>query len=321
MLSTISLGEPHWSMDTGGFHGHPDPENYARWMEFAAFVPIMRVHGDFNEHRQPWVYGAQAEADAKAAIDLRYRLMPYMYAYERQAHDTGIGIVRPLFWEFPEDGRNTVRITDEWMFGDDFLVAPIVHEGQEHTSIYLPPGEWIDYFRGQRYEGGKHISYTVDPHTWADIPLFVRAGAIIPTQDVEQYVGQHSATRVYVDVFPTAARSAFTYYDDDGITYKYEKGVFYKQLLTASDDGKTVHFDFSAPTGTYVPALRAYEVKLHGIAARTVTVGGASAKRYASVGQLDNGGGPGWTTGTDRFGAVTVVMTPAKTAENIAATR
>lgn len=321
MLSTISLGEPHWSMDTGGFHGHPDPENYARWMEFAAFVPIMRVHGDFNEHRQPWVYGAQAEADAKAAIDLRYRLMPYMYAYERQAHDTGIGIVRPLFWEFPEDGRNTVRITDEWMFGDDFLVAPIVHEGQEHTSIYLPPGEWIDYFRGQRYEGGKHISYTVDPHTWADIPLFVRAGAIIPTQDVEQYVGQHSATRVYVDVFPTAARSAFTYYDDDGITYKYENGVFYKQLLTASDDGKTVHFDFSAPTGTYVPALRAYEVKLHGIAARTVTVGGTSAKRYASVGQLDNGGGPGWTTGTDRFGAVTVVMTPAKTAENIAATR
>lgn len=321
MLSTISLGEPHWSMDTGGFHGHPDPENYARWMEFAAFVPIMRVHGDFNEHRQPWVYGSQAEADAKAAIDLRYRLMPYMYAYERQAHDTGVGIVRPLFWEFPEDVRNTVRITDEWMFGDDFLVAPIVHEGQEHTSIYLPRGEWFDYFRGQRYEGGKDISYTVDPHTWADIPLFVRAGAIIPTEDVEQYVGQHPATRVYVDVFPTAARTTFTYYDDDGITYKYEKGVFYKQQLTTSDDGTTVHFDSSAPTGTYVPALREYEVKLHGIAARTVTVGGTSAKHYASVGQLENGGGPGWTTGTDRYGAVTVVMVPVKTAQNMAATR
>ncbi|MGH9735325.1 MAG: TIM-barrel domain-containing protein [Candidatus Acidiferrales bacterium] len=321
MLSTISLGEPHWSMDTGGFHRHPDPENYARWMEFAAFVPIMRVHGDFNEHRQPWVYGSQAEADAKAAIDLRYRLMPYMYAYERQAHDTGVGIVRPLFWEFPEDASNTVRITDEWMFGDDLLVAPIVHEGQERTSIYLPAGEWIDYSRGQLYDGGKSIGYTIDPHTWSDIPLFVRAGAIVPTQDVEQYVGEHPATRIYVDVFPTAARSTFSYYDDDGITYKYEKGVFYKQQLSARDDGKAVHFDSSAPTGTYVPALRDYEVKLHGIAARTVTIGRASAKHYANVRQLENGGGPGWTTGTDKYGTETIVMIPANVAESIAATR
>ncbi|HTU33598.1 MAG TPA: TIM-barrel domain-containing protein [Candidatus Acidoferrum sp.] len=321
MLSTISLGEPHWSMDTGGFHGHPSPENYARWMEFAAFVPIMRVHGDLNEHRQPWVYGPQAAADAKAAIDLRYRLMPYMYAYERQAHETGVGIVRPLFWEFPEDSRNTVQITDEWMFGDDLLAAPIVHEGQEHRSIYLPPGEWTDYFRGQWYPGGKTITYTVDPHTWSDIPLFVRDGAIIPTENVEQYVGQHPVTRVYVDVFPAAVPSEFTYYDDDGITYAYEKGVFYKQQLSASDDGTVVHFDSAAPTGTYVPALREYEVKLHGFAARTVTVGGTSAKRYDNIAQLDSAGGEGWSTGADQYGAVTVVMIPAKTAESIAATR
>lgn len=321
MLSTISLGEPHWSMDTGGFIGHPDPENYARWTEFAAFVPIMRVHGDLNEHRQPWVYGSQAEADAKAAIDLRYRLMPYMYAYERQAHETGVGLVRPLLWEFPDDGRNTVGITDEWMFGDDLLVAPIVHEGQEYTSIYLPPGEWIDYFRGQHYDGGKSFVYTVDPHTWSDIPLFVRAGAIIPTDDVEQYVGQHPTTRVYLDVFPAATTSMFTYYDDDGITYAYEKGVYYKQQLTASDDGTVVHFDSAAPTGTYVPALREYEVKLHGIGARTVTIGGAVAKRYTDVAQLESAAGEGWTTGADQYGAVTVVMVPAKAAESVAATR
>lgn len=321
MLSTISLGEPHWSMDTGGFIGHPDPENYARWMEFAAFVPIMRVHGDLNEHRQPWVYGSQAEADAKAAIDLRYRLMPYMYAYERQAHETGVGIVRPLFWEFPLDGRNTVQITDEWMFGDNFLVAPIVHEGQEHTSVYLPPGGWIDYFRGQRYDGSKGIVYTVDPHTWSDIPLFVRAGAIIPTEEVEQYVGQHPVTRIYVDVFPTTAASTFTYYDDDGITYAYEKGVFYKQQLTASDDGTVIHFDSAAPTGAYVPALREYEVKLHGIAARTLTIGAEPAKHYADVAQLESAGGDGWTTGTDRYGAVTIVTVPAKAAQSVVASR
>ncbi len=321
MLSTISLGEPHWSMDTGGFIGHPDPENYARWMEFAAFVPIMRVHGDFNEHRQPWVYGPQAEADAKAAIDLRYRLIPYAYAYERQAHETGVGIVRPLFWEFPDDAGHTIRITDEWMFGNDLLVAPIVREGQQYTTVYLPPGEWFEYFRGQQYEGGKNVSYTVDPRTWADIPLFVRAGAIIPTEDVQQYVGQHPVTRIDLDVFPTTTPTTFTYYDDDGITYAYEKGVSYKQLLTTSDDGTIVRFDSAAPTGTYVPALRDYEVKLHGISARTVTIGGAPARHYADTAQLESANGEGWTTSTDQYGAVTVVIVSAKTAENIAATR
>lgn len=321
MLSTVSLGEPHWSMDTGGFIGHPDPENYARWMEFAAFVPIMRVHGSFGEHRQPWVYGPQAEADAKSAIDLRYRLLPYMYAYERQAHDGDVGIVRPLFWEFPDDARYTVGITDEWMFGDDLLVAPIVDQGQKYRTIYLPPGKWIDYFRGPEYDGGKDIIYTVDPQTWADIPLFVRAGAILPTQNVQQYVSQQPVSRVYLNVFPTAKPTTFTYYDDDGITYAYEKGVFYQQQLTASDDGKVVHFEAAAPTGTYVPALQQYEVRLHGIAARTVMIGGTPGTHDANVAQLETTRGAAWATGTDQYGPVTIVMIPAKTAENIAATR
>jgi alpha-glucosidase len=321
MLSTISLGEPHWSMDTGGFIGHPDPENYARWMEFAAFVPIMRVHGQLNEHRQPWVYGAQAEADAKAAIDLRYQLIPYMYAYEREAHDTGVGIVRPLFWEFPDDAQRTVDITNEWMFGDDLLVAPIVQEGQKCRTIYLPPGEWTDYFRGQQYDGGKNIVYTVDPHTWADIPLFVRAGAILPTEDVQQYVGQRPVKRIFLDVFPASRTTSFIYYDDDGMTYAYEKGVFYQQRLTTCDDGIGVHFDAAAPTGTYVPALDEYEVRLHGIAARTVTIGSTAGIHHANVAELEDTSGSGWATGTDRYGPLTVVTIPARTAESISATR
>lgn len=321
MLSTISLGETHWTMDTGGFNGNPDPENYARWMEFAAFAPIMRVHGNLNDLRQPWVYDAQAEADAKAAIELRYRLIPYMYAYEYQAHVDGVGVVRPLSWDFPEDVARTANLTDEWMFGDEMLVAPIVHEGQEHCTIYLPPGQWIDYFRGQRYDGGRNIVYSVDPHTWSDIPLFVRAGAIVPSEDVQQYVGQQPATRIYVDVFPTPAETTFTYYDDDGITYAYEKGVFYEQHLSASDDRTVVRFDAAAPTGRYAPPLREYEVRLHGIAARAVTVGGTAGKHYTDLAHLEDGSAGGWTTGTDRYGAVTFVDIPAKSAEHIVATR
>jgi alpha-glucosidase (family GH31 glycosyl hydrolase) len=321
MLSTVDLGEPHWSMDTGGFVGHPDPENYARWIQFAAFVPIMRVHGDANEHRQPWIYGGQAEADAKAAIELRYRLIPYMYSYERQAHDSGVGIVHPLFWDFPDDAGRIADLTDEWMFGDELLVAPIFAEGQGHRGIYLPPGEWIDYFRGDRYEGDKSIVYSVDPQTWSDIPLFIRAGAILPTQDIQQYVGEGPVKRVYVDVFPTATETSFSYYDDDGVSYAYEKGAFYQQRLTASDNGTVVRFDSAAPTGTYTPPLHEYEVRLHGITAHAVSIEGAESVRYADLVHLESGDAEGWTTGTDRYGAVTVVKVQATVAKHIAASR
>jgi len=321
MLSAVNLGEPHWSMDTGGFVGHPSAENYARWMEFAAFVPIMRVHGFFNEHRQPWIYGSQAEADAKAAIELRYRLIPYMYAYEREAHENGAGVVRPLFWDFPEDTTENAYRTDEWMFGDELLVAPILGEGQAHRSIYLPQGTWIDYFRGMRYEGNKVIEYTVDANTWADIPLFIRQGAILPTQELQQYVGERSVSRIYVDVFPTGTETTFTYYDDDGATYAYEKGAFYEQRLSTSDDGKAVRFNSTAPAGSYKPALREYEVRLHGIRARAVKIDGADIHRYADIPQLENQTSEGWTAGTDRYGDVTCVKLMANGAKQVIAAR
>jgi alpha-glucosidase (family GH31 glycosyl hydrolase) len=321
MLSTIALGEPHWSMDTGGFEGHPGSENYARWVEFAALVPIMRVHGSLNEHRQPWIFGAQAEADAKAAIELRYSLIPYMYAYERQAHETGIGIVHPLFWDFPTDGGRVVDITDEWMFGDELLAAPILGEGQASRTVYLPPGQWFDYFRGQRYEGSQSIVYPVNSQTWSDIPLFIRAGAIFPTQDVQQYVGEHPATRVFVNVFPTSIETSFNYYDDDGLTYAYEKGAFYQQRLSSSDNGTVVRFALATPTGTYKPPLREYEVKLHGISARSVTIDGVESAHYADLAQLESGSAEGWTTGADQYGTITVVKVTAATAKQINASR
>ena len=321
MLSTIGLGEPHWSMDTGGFEGRPDPENYARWVEFAALVPIMRVHGSLDEHRQPWVFGEQAEADAKAAIELRYRLIPYMYSYEHQAHETSVGIVRPIFWDFPEGDGRVADITDEWMFGDELLAAPVLGEGQARRNIYLPPGQWFDYFRGQRYEGSQSIVYPVNAQTWSDIPLFIRAGSILPNQDVQQYVGERPVTRVFVDVFPSATETSFNYYDDDGITYAYESGAFYEQRMSASDNGTLVRFDLATPTGTYKPPLRDYEVKLHGITARAVTVDGKQCTHYTDLAHLESGSAEGWTTGTDRYGAVTFVKIGADTAKQISASR
>ena len=208
MLATLNLGQPHWSMDTGGFVGHPSPENYARWMEFAAFTPIFRVHGTLGEKRQPWVYGPAAEATAARAIRLRYALMPYIYASERVAADTGVGLVRPLFWMFPEEPW-LANETSSWMFGDALLVSPVMESHASQHAVCLPSGTWYDYFHGTRFEGGRVIQYPVDAQTWQDIPLFVREGSIIATMPLQDYTDQHPVSEVTLDVFPNDRPARF----------------------------------------------------------------------------------------------------------------
>lgn len=307
MLSAIEVGEPWWGMDGGGFSGHPSDENYARWIEFGAFTPIFRVHGTDNEKRQPWVYGPMAEKAATAAIRLRYKLLPYIYSYAHQASVDGVGLVRPLTFGWPQDPkvRNDVA---SWMFGQWLLVSPVVKEGQTSKRIYLPAGTWTDWFTGKTWQGGQTISVAVDSKTWSDIPLFVRAGAIIPTQPVMDHVGQHPVTTVGVDVFPSVAPTHFDYYDDAGDTYAYQHGAYYLQRLQTRREGDEVHFQVAAAQGDYRPALRHYLVKVHGLAATAVSGAG---HRYADLDALGKAGGAGWATGRDRFGPVTWVRVAA----------
>lgn len=314
MLATLNTGEPQWSMDTGGFFGHPVPENYARWMEFAAFVPITRAHGDNHEKRQPWVYGPPAEAAATAALRLRYELLPYLYSYERMATESGIGIVRPLLWAYPDD-PNVADSTDGWMFGDAFLVSPVVQQGESEHSVYLPAGTWYDYFRGTKITGGKTILYSVDPKTWKDIPLFVRQGSIVASQPFQDYVDQKPASEVTLDVFGGQLQAAFVYYDDDGNTYAYEKGAYYRQPITADGAAGSTQVQIEAPQGTYRPSLRTYVVRVHGIRASTVNVNGSN---LPAVQQLAEGGAnAAFAVGSDRFGAVTTLRIPAGQASKI----
>ncbi len=314
MLATIDAGEPHWSMDTGGFVGHPTPENYARWMEFAAFVPVDRVHGDYGEKRQPWVYGPTAEAAATAAIRLRYELLPYIYSYEHTAHETGVGVVRPLFWAYPDD-PNAANITDAWMFGDAFLVSPVVTQGETRHTVYLPAGTWYDYFRGTRVNGGGTIQYPVDPDSWKDIPLFVRAGSIVASRPVQDYVEQKPAPEVTLDVFAGPQPGRFVYYDDDGETYAYEKDNFYQQPITAITSADGTHVEIETPKGYYRPALRTYLLNIHGVSAATVTINGSHLPK--STAEPSQAAGASWTIGEDRFGAVTTLRVQADQASQI----
>jgi alpha-glucosidase len=307
MIAALNTGEFHWSMDTGGFIGHPSAENYARWMEFAAFVPIMRVHGEFNEKRQPWVYGPVAEAAARRALDLRYRLLPYIYSYERLTTEGEAGLIRPLLWQFPNDPQAAV-LDSEWMFGDALLVSPVVAEGATSQTVYLPAGDWLDYTSGRRYAGAQSMQIPVDAKTWKDIPLFIRSGSILATQPLEQYAGQRATAQITLDIFPAESSAAFTAYDDDGETYDYEEGRYLRQRITAQRNGDGIHITIEAATGNYASHLRTYLLRIHG-AARRVTLDGkplrlaAAAPSPLAVGS--------WMRMADRFGPVVLIRVPA----------
>lgn len=317
MLATLDTGEPHWSMDTGGFSGHPEPENYARWMEFAAFVPIDRVHGEYGEKRQPWLYGPVAESAATNAIRLRYSLLPYIYSYERVATETGIGVVRPLFWMFPDDSQ-VANEGSSWMFGDALLVSPVVSKGETSHSVYLPSGIWYDYFRGTKLEGGRTISYPVDPQTWQDIPLFIRSGSILASQPPQDYTDQHVVTEISLDVFPSAQAARFVYYDDDGDTYAYEHGVYYRQSIQASKSSLATYLSFETPTGSFKSPLRFWLIHIHGSRpAEAVFLNGKPLSAVLER-ELETSGEKNlWANGRDKYGPLTTIRIPARQASSI----
>lgn len=317
MLSAINLGECKWGMDTGGFFDKPDSENYVRWLQFSALVPIFRVHGYEWQQRQPWIYGEQAEQRAREVIQLRYRLIPYIYAYERRAYENGIGLVTPLFWHYPQDPEVANRI-DEWMFGDYLLAAPVVRQGQISKPIYLPAGIWIDYHKGQTYAGNQMINYPIDPNTWRDIPLFIKKGAIIPTQPAMNYVDEKPVTTITLSIFPDENAARFAYYDDDGQTYDYEKGIYYRQIISAQTTGEGVSVKMEAPEGSFNPPLKHYLCKVYGPQpARNVFHDGRELPICGSPQELENSSAEGWFSSNDHYGPVTCIKLRSGQAQDI----
>lgn len=308
MLSAVNVGEMKWGMDTGGFNGaEPTPENYARWMQMSAFSPTFRVHGRENKQRQPWAFGEQAESVSKAAMTLRYRLIPYIYTYEREAFETGLGIVRPIAMMNPDE-TNAANYVDGWFFGDWLYVAPVVDEGQINKAIYLPKGEWMDYHKGTVYSGEQTIEYPIRSKTWEDIPLFVKSGAIIPTQEAMAYVGEKPVEVLTLDLFPNKETTSFTWYDDDGSTYAYEGAAYFKQKINLKN-ALGIHINLEKPEGTYKTETQFYQLKIHGISGKTVKINGERLVQNNDFSLFEKERS-GFMSQKDVYGDVTIVYIP-----------
>jgi alpha-glucosidase (family GH31 glycosyl hydrolase) len=224
MLNMALSGMSYHSSDLGGFTGWASDELYIRWMEFGAFNPVMRAHGVDNQATEPWGFGSQAEEIARDYISLRYRLLPYIYTLARENYETGIPMVRPLFFHDPHDPALADR-DDAYLLGRDLLVAPVVEDGQREKSVYLPRGFWVDAWTDSLYEGGQTI--TVDAPL-GRLPLFVRTGAILPMQPVMDYVGEEPADTLLLQVYPSfsSALETFTLYEDDEESLDYMQGEY-----------------------------------------------------------------------------------------------
>jgi alpha-glucosidase (family GH31 glycosyl hydrolase) len=254
MLTSILVGSSWWGMDIGGFNGHPSNDNYYRWIQFGAFVPIFRVHGTLNEKREPWFYGTEAEQIATQYIRLRYKLLPYIYSAAWQNHLTGLSIARPLLFSYPDD-QNVTDLTDEWLFGDNMLVKPVLTQNATSVSVYLPQGKWVDYWNGKTYTGPASLNYSVDHST---IPVFVRAGAVIPTAPQGQYSDDPQSQGMLVfSCYPGESGNSFVY-EDDGDSYQYENGSYAITNFAQVQTGSMAELTIGARTGSYQPPVRDY---------------------------------------------------------------
>jgi alpha-D-xyloside xylohydrolase len=194
------------------------PELFVRWFEWGTFQPVMRAHGERN-HNEVWSYGRQAEPILEKYLRLRYELLPYTYSLGYGTYQTGAPFMRALFMDFPDDA-NVADIPDEYMFGPAFLVAPVTEQGATSRKVYLPAGsDWYDYWTNERIRGGQTITAAAPIDS---IPLFVRAGSIVPL-GAAVLSAQQPQPIASVRVYP-GADADFALFSDDGTTYSYEKG-------------------------------------------------------------------------------------------------
>jgi alpha-glucosidase len=245
--------------DIGGFVASPSPELYTRWLEAGVFYPYMRTHTGFGTRNQePWSYGERLTDVNRRSIELRYRLLPYLYDAFQESEATGLPVMRALLLDYPDDPK-AVGKEDEFLFGNDLLVAPVASEGDRERNVYLPRGTWYDYWTDHRSDGRQEITVNAPLDR---IPIFVRAGAIIPMQQVVEYTDQAPINPLTFEIYPDGDSSR-EYYEDDGLTFDYRQGVWLRQTLSVSTSRDHVTVSLSAREGTYSPPARSLVFSIH----------------------------------------------------------
>ena len=283
-INTALTGIPYWGTDIGGFVPTKEftAELFLRWFQFGAFCPLFRSHGRNWKLRLPWgwntgdsgpleinnyngaaipdssqLHNPQVEPICRKYLELRYRLLPYLYSAVRECATTGMPILRALWLHHPDDPKAVAR-QDEYLWGRDLLVAPVVEQGATSRKIYLPHGAWFDFWTGERVQGGAEISREVDLET---TPLYVRAGAILPLGPAKQYVEHKVDEPLSISIYP-GADASFLLYEDDGSSFDYRKGKWMGVQMAWHDARRVLKLSLASGSRILPPLRRNIEVKL-----------------------------------------------------------
>lgn len=298
-LNTALSGISYWGTDIGGFVPTAEftAELYVRWFQFGAFCPLFRCHGRTWKLRLPWgwntgdpgpvevknydgastpdasqLHDARVESICRKYLELRYRMLPYLYSVARECAASGMPIMRALWVHFPED-QEAEKCSDQYLWGSSLLVAPVVEKGATVRKVYLPQGVWYDFWTAERHEGGRQVLKAVDLET---MPLYVRAGSILPLGPVKQFTGEKTDESLSITIYP-GADGSFLLYEDDGTSFNYRRGEWMGIQLTWDDSRRTLHMQL-APGSRMLPPGRKLVLIRIGDLTRNVTFDGRTVE-------------------------------------------
>jgi len=276
-INTSLTGIPYWGTDIGGFVPTPEftAELYLRWFQFGAFCTLFRSHGRTWKLRLPWgwntgdpgpveirnyggaaipdvsqLHNVQVEPICRKYLELRYRMLPYLYSVVRECATTGMPVMRALWLHYPDDPLAVAR-QDQYLWGHSILVAPVVVKAATARSVYLPRGNWYDFWTNDRVEGGREITRSVDLET---IPIYVAAGTVLPLGPVKQHTNEKMDQPLSISIYP-GADGSFVLYEDDGRSFNYRKGEWMGTRLNWNDSSRTLTASLS-PGSRMLPPLR-----------------------------------------------------------------
>lgn len=261
MLCNMGLsGVAFVGCDIGGFAGNATAELFARWMQVGMLYPLMRGHSAMSTARhEPWVFGDRTENICREYINLRYQLLPYIYNLFWEAAQTGAPILRPLFYHFPSD-RQTYTLYDQVLLGASLMAAPVYRPGIEYRAVYLPAGTWYDWWSGERYEGPTHILVHAPLEK---MPLFVRGGAIIPMQPIQQYVDELPVAPLHLRIWP--GQNEYIFFEDDGKSNTSQnQNHSLRKISVFTEETQTI-VEISAREGEWTPPPREIIIELVGV--------------------------------------------------------
>jgi alpha-glucosidase len=273
-------GIPFVGSDVGGFTGSPGGELYARWFEVGSFSPFFRTHSTTGSpDQEPWAFGPEIQDVAQRMLAVRYTLLPYWYECFVQASESGLPVMRPLWFDDPADVESQKHV-DEWWIGDALLVAPVVADKVTQRDVYLPAGVFHDFYTGAAFTGPTTVTL---PAPLGRVPILVRGGSVLPAIDREGYAGEHPDVPRHLDVYPGGAGTSTrtTLHEDDGESLDYLHGAASTIAVDLDVTKAGLTLAIGPRTGGYTPPVaRSYDVRIHGVGKppSSVTIDGATTK-------------------------------------------